>query len=232
MSAPRLPAALLDDGWREVDHESKDELSTPVFSVRSHNRIYEHAASADGHRGLVAVELGTGLRSAFTTGLEFDPPLSRFGVSPGASSVFRIARERARREFPRSVSEDGLLDVTHTDSRWVERTDGTRARAFRYDARVPLHTAVALSGDSREASHRRGTGRRGRDLTIRAVLWGAIWPTAGAYDMAGGIYPVETLSEAVDRAFPGREPDPEVVVDVDPEAHRKVVGRILQAAGG
>jgi hypothetical protein len=50
--------------------------------------------------------------------------------------------------------------------------------------------------------------------------------------MAGGIYPVETLSEAVDRAFPGREPDPEVVVDVDPEAHRKVVGRILQAAGG
>jgi hypothetical protein len=86
MSAPRLPAALLDDGWREVDHESKDELSTPVFSVRSHNRIYEHAASADGHRGLVAVELGTGLRSAFTTGLEFDPPLSRFGVSPGSSS--------------------------------------------------------------------------------------------------------------------------------------------------
>jgi hypothetical protein len=213
---------MLDADWRAHTSESKDELRLPVFAVRSHNRVYEHVPSAEEHRGLVAVELGTGLRSAFTTRLEFDPPLTDLGVSPETGAVFRVARERARREFARSVAEDGLRDVTHTDSRWIDRADGGRARAFRYDVEVPVHPSVAFTDDDTDGSTR---------PTVEAVLWGAIWPSGGAYAMAGGVYPVETLRETVDRRHPGRVVAPDVTVTVDQRRHRTALARVIRKAG-
>lgn len=216
-SVPRLPAGFEDRGWHEVSRESKDELDLPFFSIRSHNAVYAHESVAH-LADLVAVDIDAGPRSVFTTALEFSPSLSDLGVDP--ASVFGPARKHARREFARSVREDGLVDVTRTDARWLDREDGTRARAFRYSVGFPLAPAAVL------------TDPRGVDtLTLAGILWAAIWPTEGAYAMAGGIYPSETVAEAVGRLGGGAEFAGDRDLEVDRRAHRTDVATLIRSAG-
>lgn len=216
-SAPQLPAGFEDRGWELVSRESKDELDLPFFTVRSHSAIYRHADGA-ALADLVAVGAGAGPRSIFTTDLEFSPPLTDFGVEP--ASVFGVARRHARREFARSVREDGLVDVRRTDARWIDRDDGTRARAFRYDVGFPLSPAAVLA-DPTVVDR----------LAMRGILWAGIWPTAGAYAMAGGIYPVETLRDAVERQAPGAKLGTDLEVELDREGHRREVAAAIQSVG-
>jgi hypothetical protein len=216
-SAPELPAGVLAAGWREIRTHTKDELTLPFFEIRSHSRLYEHAESADRMGAVSGVRFGMPPRAAFTAALEFDPPLTSFGVRP--ETVFGVARRRAATEFPKSLSEDGLVDVDRTEARWLERDDGTRSRAFRYEVGFPLDP-VALFGD--DAPTR---------FALQCVMWGNIWPTDEAYAMAGGVYPVESLPESIDRQAPGTTPVDGVSVEVAPVAHRKALARVMQTAG-
>jgi hypothetical protein len=155
-------------------------------------------------------------RAVFTTALEFDPSFADLGVDPASGPVFSVARRRARTEFAESVQEDGIVSAERTDARWLDREDGTEARAFRYAVEFPLD-AAALDGGPRQP-------------TLRGVLWAAIWPTTAAYAMAGGIYPAETLSAALDRQ--GATVDrADVGVTVDRGAHRRALARAIQTAG-
>ncbi|PSQ15936.1 hypothetical protein BRD00_13065 [Halobacteriales archaeon QS_8_69_26] len=216
-SAPGLPPAFADRGWKEVSRDSKDELDLPFFSIRSHNAVYRHESVAHLSE-LIAVGVDAGPRSVFTTALEFSPPLSDFGVDP--ASVFGVARRHARREFARSIREDGLSDVTRTDARWTDRDDGGRARAFRYEVGFPLVPSAVLSDPG-------GVG----SLTLRGVLWAGIWPTDDAYAMAGGIYPDETIADAVDRQAPGAGAGTDPYVELDRATHRREVAAVIQSAG-
>lgn len=216
-SVPRLPAAFEERGWRTVSRGSKDELDLPFFSIRSHSAVYGHESVVHLSE-LVAAGVDAGPRSLFTTALEFSPSLSDLGIDP--ASVLGPARQHARREFARSVREDGLVDVARTDARWIDREDGTRARAFRYDVGFPLNPAAVLADA-------RGVDR----LTLRGILWAAIWPTEGAYAMAGGIYPTETVAEAVERQAPGAGLATDDDLAVDRAAHRKDVAELIQSAG-
>jgi hypothetical protein len=216
-SAPRIPEAVREEGWREIRTHSKDELTLPFFSISSHSRLYEHVDSAAQLGAVSGVRFGMPPRAAFTAALEFDPPLPSFGVEP--ESVFGIARRRARTEFPKSLSEDGLVNVDRTDARWLERDDGTRARAFRYEVGFPLDPDAVFGDDAPTA------------FDLRCVMWGGIWPTAEAYSMAGGVYPAEALSEAIDRQVPGTAPTRDLTVEVDPVTHRKALARVIQTAG-
>jgi hypothetical protein len=215
--APRIPEDVLEDGWREIRTHSKDELTLPFFSISSHSRLYEHADSAEEMGAVTGVRFGMPPRAAFTAALEFDPPLPSFGVEP--ESVFGIARRRARKEFPKSLSEDGLVDVERTDARWLERTDGTRTRAFRYEVGFPLDPEAIFGAAAPTA------------FDLGCVMWGGIWPTEEAYAMAGGVYPSETLPEAIDRQTPGSDPVRGLAVEVDPVAHRKALARVIRTAG-
>ncbi len=216
--APELPESFTDDGWRQVRTQTKAELTLPVFSVRSHSRLYEHVETAERLGPVSGADLDMPPRAVFTTRLEFDPSFADLGVDPGSSAVFGVARRRARSEFARSVREDGLVSVDHTDSRWLDRDDGVRARAFRYDVAFPLDRRALADGPRRP--------------TLRGVLWAAIWPTARAYDMAGGIYPAESLSAALRRQDAILAPEHEgLSVVEDRGSHRRALTRAIRGAG-
>lgn len=215
--APTLPDSFTDGAWRQVRTQQKDELTLPVFSVRSHSRLYEHTPTAERLAAVSGADLDMPPRAAFTTALVFDPSFADLGVDPGARAVFAVARRRARSEFARSVQEDGLVDVDHTESRWLDRADGRAARAFRYDVTFPLDP-TALDGGPPTP-------------TLRGVLWAAVWPTETAYAMAGGIYPAEPLATALDRQGATLVPGVDVTVDVDRSEHRRVLARAIQEAG-
>lgn len=215
--APTLPDAFTDGAWRAVRTQQKDELTLPVFSVRSHSRLYEHIPTAERLAAVSGADLDMPPRAAFTTRLVFEPSFADLGVDPGRPAVFGVARRRARSEFARSVEEDGLVTVEHTDARWLDRADGREARAFRYDVTFPLDPAAIDGGPATP--------------TLRGVLWAAVWPTDRAYAMAGGIYPAESLSTALDRQGAALAPDVAVTVDVDRPEHRRVLARAIREAG-
>lgn len=217
--APALPRPFRERGWRESFRESGHELDLPFFSIRSHNAVFETPAATELH-DLVAIDGETGPRSVFATTLEFRPSLSDLRVDP--ASVFGPARRHARKEFADSIRENGLIGIEHTDSRWIERDDGTRARAFRYDVETPLDRRVVF-GDR--------TGEAPEPFVLEGRMWAAIWPTEGAYAMAGGIYPVETLAEAAERQAPVVPVVADLEVAVDTEAHRKELARLMQSIG-
>jgi hypothetical protein len=230
--APTLPPSLADDGWREVRTEEKDELTLPFFSIASHNRVYEHVDTADRLGPISGVEGGMPPRAVFTTALVFDPSFADLGVDTARQRVFAVARRRAKSEFARSVAEDGLVGVEFSEARWLDRADGDRARAFRYEVGYPLDRAAVLGtaadgGETGAAT--RATADPEGELTLDCVLWGAIWPTPAAYSMAGGVYPVEDLASATRRQV-GRAPESDVAVPVDPESHRVDVARVIQEA--
>lgn len=219
VTVPVLPDEFLERGWQEAFSESKHELELPFFTITSHNVVYD-APNAEDRHSLVAIDVDTGPRSVFATALEFDPSLPSLGVKP--SSVFGPAKRHARKEFARSVEEDGLLDVSRTDARWLERADGTRARAFRYEVSIPLKRRVVFGDRAREVR---------KPFVLQCRMWAAIWPTREAYSMAGGIYPVESIADAADRQAPGVPVITDLEVEVDPERHRKELARAMQTIG-
>lgn len=214
-----MPPSFRERGWHESFRESGHELDLPFFSIRSHNAVYETSEAAALH-DLVAIDGETGPRSVFATTLEFRPSLADLGVDP--ASVFGPARRHARKEFADSIRENGLIGIDHTDSRWLERDDGTRARAFRYEVETPLDRRVVFGDRAGEVSE---------PFVLEGRMWAAIWPTEGAYAMAGGIYPVETLAEAADRQAAGVPVVADREVEVDTETHRKELARLMQSIG-
>jgi len=223
--APALPTSFTEGGWRQVRTQTKEELTLPAFSIRSHSRLYEHVETAEALQVVSGADLDMPPRAVFTTVLEFAPSFADVGVEPDAGPVFAVARRQARNEFARSVREDGLVSVERTDARWLDRDDGTSARAFRYDVTFPL-SPEAVDGDSRQP-------------TLRGVLWAAIWPTDRTYAMAGGIYPAESLDAALDRqgATLALDTDGRIddgagpTVDVDRATHRQMLTRAIRSAG-
>ena len=216
--APTLSESFGDEGWRQVRTQTKEELTLPAFTVRSHSRLYEHVETAEALRAVSDADLDTPPRAVFTTALEFDPSFADIGVDPDAGPVFAVARRQARNQFARSVREDGLVSVERTDARWLDRDDDSRARAFRYDVAFPL-SPEAVDGDPFRP-------------TLRGVLWAAIWPTDRAYAMAGGIFPAESLDEALARQDATLTADADrPTVETDRAAHRRVLARAIQSAG-
>lgn len=214
MTAPRFPDALLDAyDWRHVRDHTETALSLPFFTITAYNTIYEHAPSSDAFAaaGDPAVEISG--RSAFTSALEFSTPLGEFGVKP--ASVFGIACDYAKKEFADSVREDGLVNVTRFADREIERTASTHpARAFGYDVEYPLRDSVIAEDVT--------SGQ----FTVEGELWAGIWPTDTAYAMAGGMFPTESVADAIARQAPAATVDTDADFDVDADRDRD---RVLDA---
>jgi hypothetical protein len=218
MSAPRFPDAVLDaHDWRHVRDHTETALSLPFFTITAYNTIYEHTPTSDAFSMVGDRDVEISGRSAFTSALEFSTPLGEFGVKP--ASVFGIACDYAKKEFADSVREDGLVSVTRFADRELARstagnTTAHSARAFGYDVEYPLRNAVIVEDVT------------GGQFTVEGELWAAIWPTDTAYAMAGGMFPTESVADAIARQAPAATLDTDVDLDVDTDRDRD---RILDA---
>lgn len=218
MSAPRFPDAVLDAyHWQHVRDHTETALSLPFFTITAFNTIYEHAPSSDAFAAVGDPGVEISARSAFTSALEFSTPLGEFGVKP--ASVFGIACDYAKKEFADSVREDGLVNVTRFADRELARTatgstTAHPARAFGYDVEYPLRSSVIAEDVT--------SGQ----FTIEGELWAGIWPTDTAYAMAGGMFPTESVADAIGRQAPAATLDTDADLDVDPDRDRD---RILDA---
>ncbi|MFD1646479.1 hypothetical protein [Haloarchaeobius litoreus] len=213
MSAPRLPDALLAEfGWELARTESELALELPFFSIEAFNAIYVESASVDAYDAIADPRVDLAGRAFFTTDLVFDPSLDSFGIDP--ASVFGIATSYAEREFKESIEADGLTAVETVEERDFDRGDGRPARAFCYDVAYPLSDDV-IEQDVVDGQ-----------FTLPSTLWACIWPTRGAYAMAGGMYPTEEFADAILRQASGARLAVDVEVDPDPERDR---ARVFEA---
>lgn len=203
------PPRIETDGYANTDEWTEVAFDAPFITVESHNAVYERPAFREQVAALLPAEIDQSPRAVFTTGLSFDPP------PPGdetPAKLLGIAAKYASREFRKSLAEDGLRDVTQTGSKDLRLRGRRTARAFQYDAGYPLDPEVI---DATEPP------------TLSVRVWAAIWPTADAFEMGGGIYPLEDLSTALARA--GTEAD--VTVTARPGGDRReVFDRIREAA--
>ncbi|WP_435359457.1 hypothetical protein [Haloarchaeobius sp. DFWS5] len=210
MHAPRVPDDLLADfGWTLAQTESEDALKLPFFSITAHNAIYEDTASVDAYDAIADPRVTIAGRAFFTTDLQFRPPLSKFGVDP--ASVFNIAVSHAKKEFRKSIEADGLTDVRQVDARDFDRPGHGPARIFGYEVDFPLHDDV-IEQDVVDGQ-----------FVLESELWACLWPTEGAYAMAGGMWPVEEVDEAIQRQASGARLATDARVDPTPERDKERV---------
>jgi hypothetical protein len=218
MSAPRFPDAVLAEyDWRHVRDHTETALTLPFFTITAYNSIYEHAPSSAAFAAVGDPDVDVSGRSAFTSALEFSTPLMEFGFSP--ASVFGIACDHAKEEFADSVREDGLVNVTRFADRDIDRRGpdsdpDAPARAFGYDVEYPLQDSIIAEDVT--------SGQ----FTVRGELWAGIWPTDRAYAMAGGMFPTETLADAIARQAPAATLATDADLDVDTDRDRE---RLLDA---
>jgi len=203
------PPSIDRDPWERVEEWTEVAFEAPFVTVEAHNAVYERPSFRRRADDLMAPEIEESPRAVFTTGLSLDPPFPG-GETPG--SVFAVAAQYASREFRESLREDGLLAVEQTGSRELRLRGRRTAKAFQYDAAYPL------AADPLEAS-------RSPRLAVR--VWAALWPTADAFDMAGGIYPLEDLASALDRDGGAT---PEVSIEARPGGDRREVFDCIRAA--
>lgn len=175
MDAPSLPAAVADEHeYEHVRDESADAFSIAVVSVTQHTRIYEHAPTAaaleDGRTDAVSLPL----RGAFVGGLRPSPSLDTLGMDP--AGVFDQVTAKGEEVFAETFADYGLTDVELVETREVERYDEVTAHLYEYAATYPL-----------------------ADGAVDCTVWAAVWPTADAFDVAGGCYPT-SAAEGIDVA--------------------------------
>lgn len=194
MAAPRFPEDVLAaNDWQHRHDETETALELPFFTITAFNAVFEHAPSAPIYDDIGDPDVDVSGRSAFTSALQFSTPLGSFGVRP--RSVFSIACEHAKTAFADSVREDGLVNVSRLADRELDRiADDAPVRAFGYRVQYPLRDTVV------EESVSAG------QFTLAGELWAGIWPTDTAYAMAGGMFPTETVREAVSRQAPDATP--------------------------
>ncbi|MFB6089470.1 MAG: hypothetical protein ABEJ97_00295 [Halobellus sp.] len=203
------PPTVETPPWTKTDEWTETAFENRFVTVLSTNAVYEDPAFLDRVGPLMPDGIDQSPRAIFTTGLSFDPP------PPGDKTPERllsIAAKYASREFETSLAEDGLRDVRLTDSQDLRLRGRRTAKAFQYDAGYPLDgDALGIEGDP----------------TLAIRVWAAIWPTADAFAMAGGIYPLERLADAVSRAGGTTE----VAIQARPGGDRReVLDRIREAA--
>lgn len=188
--------------WTEVAFDSR------IVTVRAATALYEQESVFERIEPFVPAHIDESPRGIFTTGLAFDPPPP---VDKTPAALLDVAAKYAGREFQRSLTEDGLENVERTGTQELRLAGRRTATAFQFDAEYPLDA---------------GGGRRAA-LDVR--VWAALWPTEESFEMAGGIYPLGDLRDALERA--GASTQNDVSLQARPAADRQeVLDRIREAA--
>ncbi|MFB6112020.1 MAG: hypothetical protein ABEJ35_05730 [Halobacteriaceae archaeon] len=203
MSSAGLPGL---ESWPLIADRTETAVDLPVVTVRVRSRVYEPPNVAGfGEEWGDGVEISP--RAVFRADLEFEPPPPR-----APRGLLGIAARYARREFRRSLREDGLQAVRDRARRRLTAEDGTSLAAFKYTATYPLD-GYALTGTA-------------GDMSLPVAVWAGIWPTTDSFAMGGGVYPVETVPSVVESA--GLRLKRPIELPVDPESDRRVTLRTLR----
>ena len=204
------PPRIETEPWELVAEWTETAFDAPFVTVESHNAVYERPAFREELADLIPERIDQSPRAVFTTGLSLEPAI------PGNETPERLlgpAAKYASREFRKSLGEDGLESVERTGSKDLRLRGRRTAKAFQYDAGYPL------DGDA--------LGAPGAEPTLSVRVWAALWATGDSFAMGGGIYPLEDLAAAVERA--GGHTD--LVVEAMPGGDRReVFDRIREAA--
>lgn len=204
------PPHIETEPWERVQRWTETAFDSPIVTVEAVNAVYEDPDFLDRFRPLFAAGIEQTPRAIFTTGLSFSRP------PPGDKTmekVLGIAAKYASREFEKSLAEDGLINVERTGSKDLRLRGRRTAKAFQFDADYPL------SGEA--------LGVPDAEPVLKVRVWAALWATSDSFEMAGGIYPLESLADAVARV--GGETD--VTVEARPGGDRRaVLDRIREAA--
>jgi hypothetical protein len=182
---------LTDASWKLQSRSDATVFQVAAVTVRAHTLVYgdsrlrravesaglERAASdtaADADR---LVETGSAdlWRFFFATALSFRPPLPA-GIGP--ASLRSTVTRRARRSFRADLEARGFEGIEEGGSQRIRTDSGDRARLRKLTATLPL-----------EADHPDGLETEG---------WLAVWVTDGSFRLAGGAYPVDGLTAALD----------------------------------
>jgi hypothetical protein len=195
---PRIDTAP----WEKVQEWDETAFSSPIVTVEAANAVYEQPEFLETFRPLFAAGIEQTPRAIFTTGLSFSraPPGEKT-----TEKVLGIAAKYASREFKKSLAEDGLVNVRRTGSKDLRLRGRRTAKAFQYDAGYPFSGAAV--------------GSPGTHPELQVRVWAALWPTAESFEMAGGIYPLEDLADAVARV----DGETDVTVTARPGADRRTV---------
>lgn len=174
-----VPSSVADAAeWELIETDETQFGHERLVTVDSHRALYgdrelrERVRAATGRDRL--------WRAVFVTRLTTTPPLT-----PGIADlvVRSIAFPQARSRFAGDLADRGFADVTEAERRRVPVGDGERARAARYEARVP-----GASGDAGDDS----------EGGIAVHAWIVVWDRGTDMLAAGGFYPVEALPDAPD----------------------------------
>lgn len=208
------PPAIDREPYERVDAWVETAFEGPYVTVEAHNAVYENPEFRSRVRPVMPDHIDQSPRALFTTGLSVSRP------PPGGKTTDRllgVAAKYARREFRSSLAEDGLEAVEDAGSRDLRLRGRQTAKAFGYDAAYPL-AAPAAGADT------------GATATLDVRVWAAIWATADSFAMAGGIYPLESVSNAIAR---GHEEGTAAGVDIEPQPsgdRREVFDAVRAAA--
>ncbi|WP_158854749.1 hypothetical protein [Halorhabdus sp. CUG00001] len=192
---PTVPLERLENsGWALRDERLEVRARVMGVTVHAHERRFED----DGLRERVRAGGGPDhlWRLFYATRLTFSPSLPpAFGPAMALPKV----RSAACEEFADQLRDEGLTDVEQGDDERIETDSGAQAKVTRYDATLPVET----DNDQCE---------------VPMEGWIGIW-NDDAMLLAGGLYPTESLAEALSI------PD----VDYDPEgSHEKLRALIRQ----
>ena len=204
------PPAIETEPWERVQQWSETAFESRIVTVEAVNAVYEKPDFRTRFRPLFGDGIEQTPRATFTTGLSVSRP------PPGektTQTVLGIAAKYASLEFEKSLARDGLVDVERTNATDLRLRCRRTAKAFQFDADYPLSAAALGVPDA--------------EPVLQVRVWAAIWATTDAFEMAGGIYPLEDLGDAVARV--GGET--EISVGAQPGGDRRaVLDRIREAA--
>ncbi|WP_233255064.1 hypothetical protein [Halopenitus persicus] len=224
--APTVTDDRIEEDWRLVDETSGTILETEVgpVTVRAleHTTIHEHVGMAEAIAE--TFEADGSPTVFFATRVDLRPGVDRLPLGIGQDRVMSQVRTAANDAFRSQLRDAGLEDVERTGESTIEVETGHEATQYTYRGSFPLSTEIEASGGTTQP------------VSGAVEMEGhvAVWHDGTDVLLAGGAYPVERITTAMNEALPERAPDAGTLVEnetlaADPTVFEEDVGTLIVA---
>ncbi|MFC6615467.1 hypothetical protein ACFQAS_10965 [Halopenitus salinus] len=221
------PPEVTDDrieDWELVDESSstilEEEVGPVTVTALEHTRAYEHRGVAEA-----AAETFDSDGSPvvfFATRVDLRPAIDQLPLGVGRDRVMSQVVTAADQAFRSQLSSAGLEDVERTNEGTMDIATGHEATAYTYRGSFAATSTIDTGfGGTEEIS---GT------IQMEGRL--AVWHDGTDVLIAGGAYPVERMTAAIDEGLPEGAPDAEELVDsealsADPATYEEDVEALI-----
>ncbi|MFA9516685.1 hypothetical protein ACERIT_05645 [Halopenitus sp. H-Gu1] len=221
------PPEVTDDRieeWELVDESSgtifEREVGPVTVTALEHTLAYEH-------RGVAAAVAETFDSDGspvvlFATRVDLRPGLDRLPFGIGRDRVMSQVETAADKAFRRQLASAGLEDIRRTNEGTLEIDTGHEATVYTYRASFSTASTVEIAPGVTE------------EVTGTVEMEGrvAVWHDGRDVLLAGGTYPIERLTTAIDEGLPEGGPDAEELVDsealsADPTTYEEDVEALI-----